>query len=228
MEKEHSHGQHGHEGHIHGEGCGCGEHAHAHTHGEGCGCGEHAHAHTHGEGCGCGEHAHAHTHGEGCGCGEHAHAHVHGEGCGCGGHHHEPDYENGLTIAENNVLMALTERGALPVARFTLTSSKEAEAYAVAMEPVYIANPSDSLDDIKEYGSLFARMEDKGLIDLEYDLPLPGYPYFEYKGSDAWKRFVETAAEAKERGFTFDSPNLELGGIALTNIGQEVVERMLG
>ena len=124
--------------------------------------------------------------------------------------------------------MALTERGTLPVARFTLTSSKEAEAYAVAMEPVYIANPADSLDDIKEYGSLFARMEDKGLIDLEYDHPMPGYPYFEYKSSDAWKRFVETAAEAKQRGFAFDSPNLELGCIALTALGQEVVERMLG
>ena len=223
MEKEHSHG---HEGHMHGEGCG--EHAHTHTHSEGCCGGEHHHAHAHSEGCCGGEHHHAHTHSEGCGCGEHHHAHTHSEGCGCGEHHHEPDYENGLTIAENNVLMALTERGALPVARFTLTSSKEAEAYAVAMEPVYIANPSDTMDAVKEYGALFARMEDKGLIDLEYEHALPGYPYYEYKGSDAWKHFNETAAEAKQRGFTFDTPNLELGGIVLTSLGQEIVDRMLG
>jgi hypothetical protein len=154
--------------------------------------------------------------------------HGHDEACGCGGQHREPDYDNGLTIGENNVLMALTERGALPVARFALTSSKNAEAYAVAMEPVYIASPSDSMDVIREYGALFAGMEDKGLIDLDYDVPLPGYPYFEYKGSDAWKRFVEAAAEAKARGFTFDTPNLELGGIALTSLGHEVIDRMLG
>lgn len=195
MEREHSHGRRGHEGHMHDEGYG--------------------------------EH-HAHGHDEACGCGKHHHVHGHDEACGCGGQHREPDYDNGLTIGENNVLMALTERGALPVARFALTSSKNAEAYAVAMEPVYIASPSDSMDVIREYGALFAGMEDKGLIDLDYDVPLPGYPYFEYKGSDAWKRFVEAAAEAKARGFTFDTPNLELGGIALTSLGHEVIDRMLG
>ena len=178
-----------------------------------------------------GGHAHhSHEHGPDCGC--EAHGHHHGEGCGCGEHDHDhdgdgPDYENGLSIAENNVLMALLDRGALPVARFTLTSSKDSSGYAVAMEPVYIASPTDSLDDIREYGQLFAGMEDKGLIDLDYEYPLPGYPYHEYRGSDAWRRFTETAAEAKTRGFTFDTPRLELGGITLTEQGQETIDEML-
>lgn len=162
-------------------------------------------------------------------CESEAHGHHHGEGCGCGDHDHGgggPDYENGLSIAENNVLMALLDRGALPVARFALSSSREPSAYAVAMEPVYIASPSDSLDDIREYGQLFSGMEDKGLIDLDYKFPLPGYPYHEYHGSDAWRRFIETAAEAKRRGFTFDTPRLELGGIALTELGQETIDKM--
>ena len=124
--------------------------------------------------------------------------------------------------------MALLERGALPVSRFTLSSSKEPEAYAVALEPVYIANLSDSLDQIREYGSLFTGMEDKGLIALDYEEPLEDYPYPEYRESDAFRHFVETAAEAKERRFTFDTPNLELGSITLTDGGRRVLDRMLG
>ena len=214
----HDHDPDTHEGHGHAGDCGCG----AQDHEENCGCGAHDH-----EGR---DHDH---HGDDCGCG-HAHAeHRHGCGCGCEDHEHSggedgPDYENGLSIAENNVLMALLDRGGLPVAQFTLTSSREAEAYTVAMGPVYVANPEDSLEDIREYGALFSEMEHKGLIDLDYDFPLPGYPYQEYHSSAAWRHFVETAAEAKGRGFTFDTPNLELGGITLTERGHEVVDRMIG
>jgi len=163
----------------------------------------------------------------GCGCGHDHGAH---EGCGCGhdhGAHRGPDYDNGLTIAENNVLMALMERGALPVARFCLTSSRAQGAYAVAMEPVYIARPEDSLADIREYGALFAALEDKGLIDIDYDFPLPGYPYQEYRDSDAWRRFQATAAEARGRGFTYDTPGLEVGAVALTGRGQGTLDKML-
>jgi hypothetical protein len=153
----------------------------------------------------------------------------HGPGCGCEGHDDAdgPDYDNGLSIAENNVLMALLERGGLPVARFALTSSREQDAYAVAMSPVYVADPDDSLEAIREYGAIYTGMEDKDLIELDYDFPLPGYPYREYRESSAWRHFMETAAEAKQRGFTFDTPHLELGGITLTERGHEVVDEML-
>lgn len=139
-----------------------------------------------------------------------------------------PDYDNGLSIAENNVLMALLERGGLPVARFALTSSREKDAYTVAMGPVYIADPEESLDTIRGYGAIYAEMEHKGLIDLDYEFPLPGYAYREYHESSAWKQFQETAAEASRRGFTYDTPHLELGGITLTERGHEVVDNMIG
>ena len=227
MEKEHTAG-HDHEarsgGHDHEH------HEHEHHEHEG-----HDHeGHVHGDGCGCGGHEGRHHHSHDCGCGDHAHeAHRHGPGCGCEGHEHGegedgPDYENGLSIAENNVLMALLDRGGLPVARFALTSSKEPEAYAVAMGPVYVADPEDSLETIREYGALFSEMEHKGLIELDYDFPLPGYAYQEYRASQAFHHFAETAAEAKERGFTFDTPRLELGGIALTERGRKVVDKMIG
>ncbi len=212
MDKEHT--GHDHDHHAHGPDCGCEGHE-GQTHGPDCGCEGH-----HDHDCGCGNHAHEghHHHGSGCGCGDHAH----------GEHEDGPDYENGLSIAENNVLMALLDRGGLPVAQFALTSSKDQEAYAVAMGPVYIARPDDSLETVREYGALFAGMEHKGLIDLDYDFPLPGYPYEEYRNASVWRHFVETAAEAKTRGFTFDTPNLELGGITLTERGQEVVDNMIG
>ena len=228
----------------HGPDCGCGhEHKAAdHVHGAACGCGhDHKAAdHVHGAACGCG-HDHkaaGHVHGAACGCG-HDHkaagheGHDHGPDCGCEWHEHDdvtdgPNYDNGLSIAENNVLMALLERGGLPVARFALTSSKEHEAYAVAMSPVYIADQGDSLETIRKYGALYVGMEDKGLIELDYEFPLPGYPYREYHDSWAWSHFVETAAEAKQRGFTFDTPHLELGGITLTEHGHEVVDDMIG
>ena len=196
-------------------GCGCG-HDHGHHHEDGCGCG-HDHGDEQGDGCGCG---HGHDHQGGCG-----HGHDHQGGCGC--ESHAPDYDNGLTIAENNVLMALMERGALPVAQFSLTSSRESGAYTVAMEPVYIARTEDSLENIREYGALFAALEDKGLIDIDYDFPLPGYPYQEYRDSDAWRRFQETAAEARGRGFTYDTPGLELGSMTLTERGEEILDGML-
>ena len=163
--------------------CGCGHDHHAdghagHDHGPDCGCEGHDHhaGHDHGPDCGCEGHDHhaGHDHGSDCGCGEHAHAHHHGSGCGCEWHEHDdvtdgPDYDNGLSIAENNVLMALLERGGLPVARFALTSSREKDAYTVAMGPVYIADPEESLDTIRGYGAIYAEMEHKGLIDLDYD-----------------------------------------------------------
>lgn len=178
-----------------------------------------------------GDHPAREGHGLDCGCGNHVNRH--GPGCNCEWHEHDeitdgPDYDNGLSIEENNVLMALWERGGLPLARFTLTSSREKDAYAVAMSPVYIADPSDSLETIREYGALYAEMEEKGLIELDYDFPLPGYPYREYHQSWAWRYFVETAAEARRRGFTFDTPRLELGGITLTERGQEMAEDMIG
>jgi hypothetical protein len=196
-------------GHDHGA---CGE---GHDHGA---CGGHDHGacggHDHGA---CGE---GHDHGA---CGGHDHG-------ACGGHHDgaEPNYDNGYSIAENNVLMALLERKQLPVAQFALRSSKSAEAKATALAPVYIADPLDSLDQVKEYGALFAGMEEKGLIAIDYDAPIPQYDYAEYRDCAAYRYFVETCAEARARDFTFDTPFLALGGISLTNFGHEILDRMLG
>ncbi len=201
--------------HEHHEGCG-----HHHAQGESCNCG---HEHQHGESCNCG---HEHQHGESCGCG---HEHQHGESCGCGHEHAHVSPENsGMTNEQADVLLAIHQRGYLPIARFALRSNREENAYAVALEPVYLADPKDTMDDVKENGKLFTSLEELDLVTLDYDLPLTGYAYAEYKQSALYEYFAETVREAAETpGFVMDVPCLELGSVALTDKGRETLQKML-
>ena len=203
--------------HDQGEDCGCHKN---HEHDEDCGCEKN---HEHGEGCGCG---HEHTHDDNCGCG---HEHTHDDNCGCG-HHHAPlaPLDSSLSDAQADVLLAIHQRGYLPIARFVLRSSRDGDAYAVALEPVYIANAADDMDAVKENGALFASLEDLGLVTLDYDIRLNGYAYQEYEQSGLYAYFVETVKEASQNPeFVLNIPCLELGSVALTGEGREVLKAML-
>ncbi len=193
---------------------------HQETHGN-CGCGHH---HKNGGGCVCG---HEHTHEENCGCG---HEHTHEENCGCGHTHaHLAPQEGSITEAQADVLLAIHQRGYLPIARFALCSSRNEDAYAVAMEPVYIADPKEDIDTVKANGELFAALEDLGLVTLDYDLHLDGYAYQEYEQSSLYAYFVETVKEASQKpGFVLDTPILELGSVAITDEGLKVLQAMVG
>ncbi len=181
--------------------------------------------HKHHETCGCGHH---NTHQEGCGCGC-DHEHTHEDGCGCGHHHaHIVPEAGALTEAQADVLLAIHQRGYLPIARFALRSSRDADAYAVALEPVYIADIADDMDTVKANGALFASLEDLGLVTLDYDIRLTGYAYQEYEQSHLYAYFVETVKEAAQKpGFVLDTPVLELGSMALTGEGFKVLNAML-
>ena len=179
-----------------------------HEHHQGCG----SHCHTHQDGCGCG---HEHTHGDGCGCG-HTHAHL------------EPG-ECSLTQAQADVLLAIHQRGYLPISRFALRSSRDGDAYAVALEPVYIAGVADDMDTVKANGGLFTSLQDLGLVTLDYDIRLTGYAYQEYEKSNLYAYFLETVKEAAQKpGFVLDTPVLELGSVALTDDGLKVLNAMAG
>ncbi len=177
--------------------------------------------HDHHEACGCG-----HAHDTDCGCG---HEHTHEDGCCCGHHHaHLAPEEGSLTQAQSDVLLAIHQRGYLPIARFALRSSRDGDAYAVALEPVYIADPKEGMDTVKANGSLFASLEDLGLTTLDYDMRLKGYAYQEYEQSSIYAYFVETVKEASQKpGFVLDIPVLELGSVALTHEGCEVLRTLL-
>lgn len=156
------------------------------------------------------------NHEHGCCCGhDHAHhEHAHGEACACGCEH--THFHGELTAEEERVLDALEHFHYLPIVRFTLTSSKEDELYSVAMEPVYLVSEDESMEDARKDSAPFASLEEKGLITLDYDLPLQQYDYSLYENSALYAYFKASVAESAGRpGFLFDTPNLEKGSVAL-------------
>ena len=184
-----------------------------HAHEEHCNCGHH---HDHVEGCDC------HTHGESCGC------HTHGEGCSCGHSHVPIPVPEHLTPLQTEFLVELHQRHYLPIACFSMTSSSAPERMALALEPVFISAPEDTMEQVKLVGGALSTLCDMDLISLDYDCPLEGYDYTEYSTSALYAYFVETVAEAARRpDSAFDTPMLELGSMALTEAGLALIQSLL-
>ena len=156
------------------------------------------------------------------------HPHVHGPDCGCGHEHHAAIPLEGLSNLQMNFLLALHERRYLPVARFVLVQSDNAQAFAVALAPVYLGSPGDSMAHVKEVAEALDELESADYLSLDYDIPLSGYPYAEYKASDLYAYFLKTVEEGKKRAdFQFDTGKLELGSMALTDRGESAVQKMM-
>lgn len=176
------------------------------------------------------EHHHDHEHTDGCGCGghHHHHHHEHGEACGCGCQHTEAPTVEGLSPVQTDLLLALYQRHYLPVACFALTKADDADRYAVALAPVYLNGPDDSMEQVQWLGGELGGLEAQGLITLDYDMPLKDYPYNEYKTAGLYTYFQDTVAEASTLPeAAFDTPALELGSMALTDAGKAMVTRIL-
>ena len=121
----------------------------------------------------------------------------------------------GLTEAQTAFLHELEHHHFLPVARFLIESSREDDFSSVALAPVYLRGPEESMEWVKETGAMLLELEEKGYLTLDYDYPLEGYPYTEYRQSDLYAYFCRTIEKAKGRpGFLGDTPVLELGSIA--------------
>lgn len=135
----------------------------------------------------------------------HDHDHEH---CGCGRH-------AGLTGPQADFMHHLEHHHFLPVARLLVESSREEDFSSVALAPVYLRAAEEEMSSIRETASLLLELEEKGLLTLDYDYPLDGYDYTEYKNSAIYAYFCETIEEGKVRpGFLGDIPYLELGSIA--------------
>lgn len=161
----------------------------------------------------------------------------HDEHCGCGcGHDHEHTHQTHsptapIEVTENqkDFLHQLGHSHYLPVARFTVEDSREDDFIATALAPVFIRSATDDMETVKEAGAFLQKLEDSGLITLDYDMPLNGYGYEEYKGSALYEYFRATVAEgASKPGFLGDTPVLELGSIALTDAGEKIASSHCG
>ena len=187
-----------------------------HQHNEHCGCGHTnaEHQHEHSEHCGCG-----HTHAE--------HQHEHSEHCGCGHMHVPMPTPDGLSPVQVDVLLALRQRQCLPVACFTFSKAGDTMRHGVALAPVYLSAADNTMEQVKQLGRELSQLEAMDLLTLDYDIPLQNYPYEEYKTSSLYAYFVQTVAEAAARSdATFDTPGLDLGSMALTDAGEEMVDKI--
>lgn len=155
----------------------------------------------------------------------------HDEHCGCGcGHDHSHlhranDSTSPIDVTDNQkaFLHQLSHRHYLPVARFSVKDSRETDFIATALAPVFIQSTSDDMAMVKEAGVFLQKLEDMGLITLDYDIPLNRYSYEEYKGSALYEYFRATVAEgATKPDFLGDTPVLDLGSMALTEAGEKI------
>lgn len=147
--------------------------------------------------------------------------------CGCGHEHSQKvDTEHTpieVTESQRNFLHQIHHRHYLPVARFTIADSREADFVSTALAPVFLSSASDDMKTAKEAGAFLQNLEDLGLITLDYDIPLNGYDYGEYKASTLYSYFCATVAEGASRpNFLGNTPVLELGSIALTETGEQI------
>ena len=167
--------------------------------------------------CGCGQHHDNHHHHE-----HHDHRnHEHHHGCGCAAQ--KPSFEgtiSGLSGEEKEMLSLVYQFGQLPVTRFVLKNSREDDIISIALSPVAIEETDDSMQRVKARGAVLTSLSDKGLIVLDYDTPLPGYDYDGYKNSELFAYFKQTVAQAQgQSGFLFDTAGLEMGTMAVTELG---------
>ena len=132
-----------------------------------------------------------------------------------------------INSKERAFLMEFVKYNYLPVSRFIMSSSIEEEARLVSLAPVYIIAIDDSMETVKEIGSVLSELEKKGVISLDYDILLHDYDYTQYTNSILFSFFKETVIEGKKNpGFLFDTAEIELGSIALTEFGERVSENI--
>ena len=92
--------------------------------------------------------------------------HEHQEHCNCSCGHHQEHHSlhphgGGLTEAQTAFLHELEHHHFLPVARFLIESSREDDFSSVALAPVYLRGPEESMEWVKETGAMLLELEKK-------------------------------------------------------------------
>ena len=165
---------------------------------------------------------------------KHQHHQSHSCSTDCGCHNHPSDSEKGVAHSQEpptinseeiSVLQELTQCNHLPVSRFIMSSSIEKEASFVSLAPVVINALDDSMETVKKIGTVLSGLEKKGLIELNYDIPLKDYDYKQHTNSDLFAYFTETVNKGKGNPkFLCDTAEIEFGFIALTEFGARVLK----
>lgn len=159
---------------------------------------------------------------------EHCH-HTHDEhehcGCGCSsGHHSEPTE---ISEQEHSLLHSFIHHPYLPLARFLMASTKSSHIESIALAPVYLTDNTLSVSEVRQVGDILTGLEDKGIISLDYNIPLSNYDYSPYHDSAAFRALEDVVREgSQQEGFLFDRAIIETGSMALTEFGQQVMSQL--
>ncbi len=128
-----------------------------------------------------------------------------------------------ITEREKDFLMLLAQIPFLPVARFVKKSTASEQPESEALAPVYLNSINDSIETVEETGLVLRVLEDKRLITLDYDKPLQNGDYSVFEESTLYKDFCSSMEKSCTQD-GYDLPVLECGSIALTSLGQEVLD----
>lgn len=142
-------------------------------------------------------------------CCDHSHDHSHD-------HQHSHTCNAELTQNERDFLHQLSHTKYLPLASFITKSTKTHSFEIIALQPVFIRSLGDTMADVRECGEFLEILAQKGKITLDYDIPLDGYAYDEYKNCSLYAEYCQLVAEgSKNENFLGDIPSLQFGSIAI-------------
>lgn len=155
---------------------------------------------------------------------------THGANCCCGHDHdsehstcHSYDENPLLSSCEKSLLLEILQNTYLPISEFMASSSVNEEIGFIALQPVYIKSLDDTMEIVKERKVTFLQLEKKGLITLDYEIPISKYDYSLHTNSELFKFFQKTIDDGKNNPeFACDIARLEPGSIALTELGHKI------
>lgn len=147
----------------------------------------------------------------------------HNQCAGCGGSScctgcHQPR-EIRLCRREAEFLLRFAELPFLPAARFQMNRYGEAPRESDTLAPVFLCSPQDSLDAVRATAAVLNRLAALRLITVSFTEPLQHFNYAEYENSPAFAAF-----RAQAGGFAV--PEIEHGSMALTALGQDVIDEL--
>ena len=134
-----------------------------------------------------------------------------------------------LTDLQEDMLLAM-RRGRFPLARFELHNDAEEELAMTALDNVWMQDPEDPMELLRQRGAALRALEEHGLIAVDFvPSACVAGDHTVYYRSKAYELLCRTALEASQsvENCLFNLPVLCRGYAELTPRGRRETRRML-
>lgn len=122
-----------------------------------------------------------------------------------------------LTKSETDFIAELLSHCYLPVTQFILEDKSQSDFSLEIYSPVYIANSEQIISATTEIGKMLENLEQRGILSLDYDIPLSNYDYDDYYKSLAYTSFEASAnTEIAQTDSSDIYPTIRKGSMTLT------------